>query len=86
LRETRCPSSRRSRRIRGLPYVHAFVNVFALSLRSREFRLFEEYVVGKFLISTDFFWRGADVTRPVRYLAFHDPYRAPCVNPFARLG
>ncbi len=35
----------------------------------------------RFLLSTDFFPRG-DVARPVRYLRFYDPYRAPCRNPF----
>jgi hypothetical protein len=37
----------------------------------------------RFLASTDFFQTGADESRPPRYVAFYDPYRSPCYNPFA---
>ena len=36
----------------------------------------------KFLMSTDFFMNGADVSRPVKYVALHDPYVSPCWSPF----
>ena len=36
----------------------------------------------KFLMSTDFFMNGQDETRPVRFVALHDPYVSPCWNPF----
>ena len=36
----------------------------------------------KFLMSTDFFLNGQDETRPVRFVALHDPYASPCWNPF----
>jgi hypothetical protein len=65
---------------------YQFVDVFQLSPRSLEFRLFEEYVVGMFLLSTDFFWSGPDANRPVNYVALHDPYRRICLNPFARIS
>ncbi|MBW2293445.1 MAG: hypothetical protein JRG89_02590 [Deltaproteobacteria bacterium] len=37
----------------------------------------------RFLASTDFFQNGADEARPLRYVAFYDPYVTPCYNPFA---
>jgi hypothetical protein len=37
----------------------------------------------QFLMSTDFFWNGADETRPVKYLVYYDPYKG-CTSPFAR--
>ena len=37
----------------------------------------------KFLMSTDFFPNGADESRPVRFVALHDPYASPCWSPFA---
>ena len=36
-----------------------------------------------FLASTDFFQTGADESRPLRYVAYFDPYRSPCYNPFS---
>lgn len=35
-----------------------------------------------FLLSTDFFPRGADERNAVRYVALYDPYARPCWNPF----
>lgn len=43
-----------------------------------------EEVYGLFLLSTDFFQEGADVGRPLRYVAYYSPYRSPCYNPLAR--
>lgn len=37
----------------------------------------------QFLLSSDFFWQGADVAKTVRYRAYYDPYELPCANPFA---
>lgn len=36
----------------------------------------------RFLASTDFFQNGADESRPLRYVAFYDPYVSACYNPF----
>lgn len=44
----------------------------------------EKQLVTRFLLSSDFFQRGADERQPVRYLAYYDPYLRPCANPFAR--
>jgi hypothetical protein len=50
--------------------------------RSRMGR-FEDTLVSTYLLSSDFFWNGADESRKVNYLAYYDPNR-PCQNPFAR--
>lgn len=52
-------------------------DVLALAL------LAEERVCTLFLFSTDFFQNGADVSKPLQYLYFADPYVSPCVNPIA---
>lgn len=44
---------------------------------------FEESLATTYLLSTDFFWTGADPARVVRYLQLYTPMRA-CGNPFAR--
>lgn len=51
---------------------------FASKIRS-----FEGKIATKFLLSSNFFWSGADVTQPVKYLGYYDPYRKPCQNPFS---
>lgn len=41
----------------------------------------------RFLLSTDYFLdagASADPSRPIRYVAFYDPYVSPCWNPAAR--
>lgn len=43
----------------------------------------EDRIVGSYLISSDFFTNGADMTRVVHYERMLDPRRA-CGNPFAR--
>jgi len=50
--------------------------------RSKRDRL-EEYFATLFLLSSDFFVKGADESRTVEYVALYDPMRA-CGNPFAR--
>ncbi len=45
----------------------------------------EEFLATDFLLSSDFFWKGADASRTVQYIALYDKMR-PCGNPFARLG
>jgi hypothetical protein len=46
---------------------------------------FERFVVAAFLLSTNFFREGADLKKPLRYVAYNDPYRTGCANPFARV-
>ena len=45
-------------------------------------RRIENYTVSNFLLSTDFFQNGADVSKPVSYFGFYDPYKRPCANFF----
>ncbi len=52
---------------------------------SRRLESFEEFVLERYLRSTDFFLHGADESRVLRYVAFADPYQSPCFNPFAKL-
>ncbi len=55
---------------------------FSDDKRSRIERL-EDALATVYLLSSDFFWNGADENRTVKYVALYDPVR-PCGNPFAR--
>jgi hypothetical protein len=46
----------------------------------------EERIVTLYLMSSDFFLNGADISLPVRYLGYFDPIERPrpCGNPFWR--
>jgi hypothetical protein len=50
--------------------------------RSRRERL-EDSLATLFLLSSDFFIKGADESRVIQYLNFYDPLRS-CSSPFAR--
>ena len=43
----------------------------------------ETWLGQQFLLSSDFFWHGADEARTVDYRTYYDPYELPCANPFA---
>lgn len=68
-----------------------FLNVFTKSFskydRSSDRRTRNERIADGFastyLLSSDFFLNGADVSRTVEYIRFYDPM-IPCGNPFAR--
>lgn len=68
-----------------------FLNVFTKSFskydRSNDTRTRAERTADGFaatyLLSSDFFRSGADVSRTVEYISFFDPM-IPCGNPFAR--
>lgn len=63
--------------------VYRRLDIFHLTREMRgKMRRFEDEVVGEFLLSTDFFYRGADETRELRYLGVFDPYERQCMNPF----
>lgn len=53
-----------------------------LSMGSSLARL-ENNIVSNFLLATDFFDNGADLSRPLRYTGLHDPYLRPCRRIFA---
>jgi len=44
----------------------------------------EDSFAATYLMSSDFFFHGADESRPVRYVNFYDATLHPCSNPFAR--
>lgn len=48
------------------------------------FRRLDDSVVATYLLSTDFFYHGADETRVVSYVEYFDPLSGVCRNPFAR--
>ncbi|MDX2505580.1 MAG: hypothetical protein QNL62_14035 [Gammaproteobacteria bacterium] len=49
---------------------------------------YEDYLIIKFLESSDFFFNGSDESKPVKYLGINqtNPYIALCTNPFADLS
>ena len=63
--------------------LYAVFNIYKLTPFSDKFRDFEEYTVTMFLLSSDFFTGGADLSRQVKYIALYDPYESGCENPFA---
>ena len=42
----------------------------------------EEKIARDFLLSTDFFQNGSDVSKPLKYLGLYEPRLRPCTNPF----
>jgi hypothetical protein len=63
--------------------LYAVVDIFDITPYSRDFESFEEFTVTLFLLSSDFFEKGADLNRPVKYYGLYDPYETGCDNPFA---
>ena len=41
-------------------------------------------ISSQFLLSSDFFWSGEVIRKPVKYVGYYDPYLRRCANPFAR--
>ena len=64
----------------SLPY--RYVTPYAFLKQGHSLRRLESNVVSRYLLSTDFFEHGADESRPVAYVEFHDPYSIACRNPF----
>jgi len=64
----------------ALPY--RYVTPHPWLKRGHALRRLEDNVVSRYLLSTDFFENGANETRPVAYVEFHDPYSIACRNPF----
>lgn len=56
----------------------------AFQIENGAVRLFEDTMVRKYLLSSDFFIEGADESKTVHYLGWFDEF-APCRNPFAQL-
>lgn len=64
----------------SLPY--RYVTPYPILKQGHSLRRLEANVVSRYLLSTDFFEHGADESRALRYIDFHDPYRIACRNPF----
>lgn len=60
------------------------IDGLAFQIENGSIRFYEDTVVRKFLLSSDFFLEGADESKPVNYLGWFDEF-APCRNPFAQL-
>lgn len=77
----------RRRHLSTLRYAGERALYTAPLLRDRlPFARFERYVVSQFLMATDFFQNGADTSKPLRYVAFPDPYQRGCANHLARIA
>lgn len=67
-------------------YVLTFVrwsdDALLLAARRRNLKRFEEHLVTRYLMSSDFFWNRADTSRVVRYDGYY-PTNGVCPNPFA---
>jgi hypothetical protein len=46
---------------------------------------FRSTIVGTYLLSTDFFLNKMDVKKPIFYIAYYNPYKRACANPFSNL-
>lgn len=64
--------------------LYRVVDIFDITPFSEDFRSFEEFTVTLFLLSSDFFEKGADLNKPVKYYELFDPYENGCDNPFAK--
>lgn len=42
-------------------------------------------IVGKFLLSTNFFYNKMDESKEIKYLRVYNAYKFPCGNPFSNL-
>lgn len=48
-------------------------------------RQYRNYIVGTFLLSTDFFLNKMDSNKRIVYLGLYNPYKRPCGNPFSSM-
>ena len=63
--------------------LYSIVDIYKVTPYSDKFKGFEEYAITTFLLSSDFFKNGADLSRKVKYIALYNPYEMGCENPFA---
>ena len=81
--ESKAPHQESLSRLAVVSFPLRFVTPYGLLGAGHPLRRLENNVVTQFLLSTDFFQHGADETRRVNYVAFYDPVKTPCRNPFA---
>ena len=75
----------------GLRFEEGLTSVFARDWNQHKgwkssIRVKDMDLTTYFLLSTDFFHKGADTERTIKYLRFYDPHHVGCVNPLARFG
>ncbi|MDH7460403.1 twin-arginine translocation signal domain-containing protein [Chitinophagaceae bacterium 26-R-25] len=52
----------------------------------KEYKLYRDDVVSRFLLSTDFFTNKMDESKEIAYMgAIWGPYSTPCLNPFSSM-
>lgn len=63
---------------------YTFVGVFKniLPFKNKYIR-YRGQITGRFLLSTDLFINKMNVTEPIRYKQFYNPYKQPCASPFS---
>ena len=64
--------------------IYNYTNLLDKTPVASKVRSFEEKIITNFLLSSNFFREGADETKPVKYLFYYDPYKAPCQNSLAK--
>lgn len=65
--------------------LYAHIDVFEMTPATDQFKRFEEGVVERYLLSSDFFLYDADADRTVQYLGYYDPHERPCANPLTEI-
>ncbi|WP_353571552.1 hypothetical protein [Candidatus Albibeggiatoa sp. nov. BB20] len=69
-------------KINSLSYlypVYAYSSLLEITPLAKKIRNFEETIVTRFLLSTDFFYHNNP--KKVNYLHYYDPHNRPCSNP-----
>lgn len=65
---------------------YARVDIFHLTQRTKQkIEEFEEYIVSKFLLSSDFFYNDAREDREIQYIGLYQ-HASICSNPFAKFS
>lgn len=59
-------------------------NLFSLPYPGKN-RQYRNYIVGTFLLSTDFFINKMDTRKKINYMGLYNPYKRPCSNPFSSI-
>jgi len=72
-------------KLSAIAFPFTYVTLYRWLPMGHPIRRLEDNVVTKYLLSTDFFLKGADESRTVKYLSFYEPHLAPCRNPFVNL-
>lgn len=64
---------------------HFFDNRMISLPYGNKYLQYQNEIVGRFLLSTDFFQHKMDQSRDINYIGFYNPYKSPCSNPFTNI-